>query len=117
MGLSTRSLLTSFCLRYNNPMQFVVIAYDHTEGGLEKRLAVRDQHVKMGDAMKAAGNYLMGVALLDEEGNMKGSVMVLDYPSRKELDAWLKVEPYKVNGVWDKIEIIPCKVGPTFLKK
>ena len=98
-------------------MQFLIIAHDYKEGGLQKRLAVRDQHVRMGDAMKAAGNYLMGVAMLNDQGQMIGSVMVLDYPSRKELDEWLKIEPYMVNKVWEKVEIIPCKVGPTFMKK
>lgn len=58
-------------------MQFVIIAYDYKDAGLERRLAVRDRHFAMGDQMKAAGNYLMGVALLDGEGAMKGSVMVL----------------------------------------
>lgn len=102
-------------LLYNNLMQFIVVAHDH-KNGLEKRLAVRDQHVAMGDKMKQAGTYLMGVATLDEYGNMNGSVMILDYPSRKKLDDWLTVEPYIVNGVWESYEVIPCKVGPTFLK-
>lgn len=69
-----------------------------------------------GDKMKANGNYLMGVALLDESNQMIGSVMILDYPSRKELDDWLEIEPYVVNKVWKKIEIKPCKVGPTFFR-
>lgn len=58
----------------------------------------------------------MGAALLDEKGQMFGSVMILDYPSRKELDGWLRIEPYLVNKVWEKIEIKPCKVGPSFMK-
>lgn len=97
-------------------MQFIVTAYDYKEGGLERRLASREEHIKMGDNMKAAGNYILGVALLDESEKMIGSVMILDYPSRKELDDWLKVEPYVVNKVWETIEITPCKIGPTFLK-
>ncbi|HSW96785.1 MAG TPA: YciI family protein [Candidatus Saccharimonadales bacterium] len=66
--------------------------------------------------MKANGNYVMGVALLDESERMIGSVMILDYPSRKELDEWMTIEPYVINNVWEKIEITPCKIGPTFLK-
>lgn len=96
-------------------MQFIVIAHDY-KNVLEKRLAVRDQHIKMGDQMRANGNYIMGVALLDESDKMIGSVMILEFLSRKELDVWLTVEPYIVNNVWEKIEITPCKVGPTFLK-
>lgn len=97
-------------------MQFLVIAHDY-KNGLEKRLKVRDQHVKMGDQMKADGHYHIGVATLDKTGNMSGSVMILEYDTREELDAWLKIEPYIVNKVWETWEVIPCKVGPTFLKK
>ncbi len=97
-------------------MQFVVIARDYKDSGLERRLKVRDQHVAMGDKMRASGNYHMGVALLDESGNMCGSVMILEYPSRKELDEWLANEPYILNKVWEKWEIQECKIGPTFLK-
>lgn len=79
-------------------------------------MAAREQHVKLGDQMKAEGKYHMGVALLDEKNQMIGSVMVLEFPTRKMLDEYLKTEPYVVNNVWDTIEIIPCKVGPTFLK-
>lgn len=98
-------------------MQFVIIAYDYKDGGLERRLAVREQHIKLGDQMRAEDKYLMGVAMLDDDGKMMGSVKVVDFPSKKELDEYLKVEPYVVNKVWERVEIIPCKVGPTFSKK
>jgi uncharacterized protein YciI len=54
--------------------------------------------------------------MLSEMGDMKGSVMVMDFPSRKELNAYLAIEPYVVNRVWEKIKVIPCKVSPPFLK-
>lgn len=82
-------------------MQFVVIAYDYKQGGLERRLRVSAEHIKLGDQMKAAGTYLMGVALLDKNEQMTGSVMVMDFPSRGELDDWLENEPY-VKGEFGK---------------
>ncbi|HSW47645.1 MAG TPA: YciI family protein [Candidatus Saccharimonadales bacterium] len=97
-------------------MQFIVIGHDYKDG-LERRLEVRNQHVEQGDAMREAGNYLFGVAMLDESGKMSGSIMVMEYPSRKKLDDWLKSEPYVTNNVWEKIEIIPGHVGPSFVKK
>ncbi len=96
-------------------MQFLVIGKDYPNQ-LSRRLSVRDEHVRQGDALKVAGKYHMGVALLDENGEMCGSVMVMDFPSRKELDEWLKTEPYVVSKVWETIEIIPCKIGPSFQK-
>jgi len=95
-------------------MQFVVIAYDYKKGGLKRRLKIRSKHIGLGDKMKAEGNYLMGAAILDKQNKMIGSIMILEYPSRKELDTWLKVEPYVTDKVWEKIEIRPCKIGPSF---
>lgn len=96
-------------------MQFVVIARDYKDG-LQRRLAVREQHISLGDTMKAAGNFLYAGAMLNDEGDMNGSVLVFDYPSRKELDEWLQKEPYMINNVWETVEVIPFTVGPTFTK-
>jgi hypothetical protein len=41
---------------------------------------------------------------------MIGSVAIMDFPSEKELQAWLKREPYVTGGVWKSIEVIKCNV-------
>jgi uncharacterized protein YciI len=41
--------------------------------------------------------------------------MVMDFPSRAELDEWLKVEPYVVGKVWERVEVFKAKVPPIFL--
>ena len=46
---------------------------------------------------------------------MTGSVLVLDFPERAELDAWLKIEPYVTGDVWRSIEVRPFRVGPSFV--
>lgn len=96
-------------------MQFVVIAHDYKDA-LQRRLAAREKHVTFGDKMVLEGTALYGTALLDESEKMNGSVMVFDFPSRKELDEYLEKEPYVTEKVWEKIEVIPCKVGPSFTK-
>jgi len=97
-------------------MQFIVIAHDYKDA-LARRLAVREKHVELGDRMVAEGRALYGVALLDDKGQMVGSVCIVNFPSREEVDSWLKREPYVVGKVWEKIEVIPCKVGPSFVTK
>jgi len=96
-------------------MQFTIIAHDYKDG-LERRLTVRQKHIELGDKLVLDGKALYGVALLDDDGQMNGSVYIMDFPSRKELDDWLKTEPYVTEKVWENIEIIPCKVGPSFTK-
>ena len=83
-------------------MQFIVKAYDG-EGMLEKRMAVRPRHL---EGMKALGKRIICAGgLLDGEGRMKGSALVLDFPDRAALDEYLQNEPYVTEGVWQKIEV------------
>ena len=48
--------------------------------------------------------------MLDDEGKMKGSALIMDFESRKELDDYIANEPYVVENVWEKIEIEPINV-------
>ena len=96
-------------------MQYLLIAYDgKDEQALERRLKVRSEHIALGDRMVQDGQALFGTAILDDEGKMIGSMYVVDFPSRDELDRWLATEPYVTGNVWQDIQIQPCKVGPSF---
>jgi uncharacterized protein YciI len=98
-------------------MQFIVTGFDGTdEKALERRLAAREEHLKSVEERFEAGEFLYGAAILDEEGKMKGSMMVVSYPTRKELDQWLEVEAYVTGDVWQKIEVQPCSVAPKFME-
>ncbi len=83
-------------------MQFLIKAYDG-ENMPEKRMEVRPRHL---EGMKKLGKQIICAGgLLDEEGKMKGSALVLEFPDRMALDAYLENEPYVVEGVWQKIEV------------
>ncbi|QUH19793.1 YciI family protein [Alkaliphilus sp. B6464] len=97
-------------------MQFIVTGYDGTdEAALERRLAARDEHVKLMDSMKKEKRFLYAAAILDDNEKMIGSILIVDFPTREELDEWLKIEPYIKGNVWKEIEVKPCKVPPLFL--
>ena len=83
-------------------MQFLVKAYDGPDL-LEKRMAVRPRHL---EGMKALGRQIIAAGgLLDEDGKMKGSALVMEFPDRDALDQYLENEPYVIDGVWQKIDI------------
>ena len=83
-------------------MQFMIRAYDGPNM-LDKRLAVRPRHL---EGMKRLGRQIICAGgILDDEGKMKGSVLVLEFESRAALDDYLAVEPYVTEGVWDKVEV------------
>ncbi len=96
-------------------MQFLVIGYDGTdEKAPERRLAVREAHLAGIQKMKAEGKAIYGVAMLNDKEQMIGSAVVVEFPSRADLDAWLKNEPYVTGKVWLKIDVYPARVPPMF---
>ncbi len=88
-------------------MQFLIRAYDG-EGKLDKRMEVRPRHL---EGMKKLSEHIISVGgLLDDEGKMKGSALIMDFESREELDDYIANEPYVLEEVWEKIEIEPINV-------
>jgi uncharacterized protein YciI len=93
-------------------MQFLLVAYDGTDSGaLERRMKVREDHFRKIKILKEAGEFISGGAILDENGNMTGSMIVYDFPDRQSLDESLKDEPYLTGGVWEKTEIRPFRLA------
>ena len=88
-------------------MQFMIMAYDG-ENMLDKRMEVRSQHLegmaKLGKHVVCAGG------LLDDEGKLKGSALVVEFDDRAGVDEYLENEPYVKAGVWKMIEVEPMNV-------
>ena len=83
-------------------MQFLVKAYDGPDM-LEKRMTVRPRHL---EGMEKLGRQIICAGgLLDEEGKMKGSALVMEFEDRAALDEYLRHEPYVVENVWQRIEV------------
>ncbi len=92
-------------------MQFLVISKDGKDKkAMERRLAVREAHLLLGDKMEQLGDRWYGCVMLDDNGKMIGSMAVMDFPSEKELQEWLKKEPYVVGKVWKTTKIFKCNV-------
>ena len=94
-------------------MQFLIIAHDGQDA-LERRIALRDKHLAAANHLRASGNLLYAVALLDGNGQPNGSVEVVQFDSRSDLDQWLKQEPFVAGQVWAKVDVTPCRIGPMF---
>jgi uncharacterized protein YciI len=93
-------------------MQFLLTAFDGTDpGALERRMKVRPDHLEKVAILKKKGNFLLGGAILDDEGKMTGSMIIYEFPDRAALDESLKDEPYITGGVWEKIEIRPFRLA------
>ncbi len=83
-------------------MQFMIKALDGKDK-LAKRMEVRPRHLEGMEKLRS--RIICAGGLLDDNGRMKGSVLILDFSSRADLDAYLAAEPYIVEQVWEKVEV------------
>jgi len=92
--------------------QYLIHALDaKDEKALERRLAVRAEHLASAIMLKEKNNFILGGAMLNNDGLMIGSTLVLQFETDEEFGDWKKQEVYILNNVWDKIEIYPFKVA------
>lgn len=92
--------------------QYIMHAWDATdENALERRMSVRPAHFDNARKLKANGNFVIGGAMLSDEGKMIGSTMVLQFETKEQLQQWLDTEPYITGKVWEKMDLRPFKVA------
>lgn len=92
--------------------QYLIYAHDGTdEQALSRRMNARPAHFEGAKALKAQGNFILGGALLNADGQMIGSTMVLQFETAAEFQHWYDHEPYIQQGVWQKIEVHPFRVA------
>ena len=83
-------------------MQFVITAYDGA-GMLAKRMEVRPLHLEGMERLKE--HLIAAGGLLDDEGKLKGSVLIMEFQNREEVDEYLANEIYVKEHVWEKIAV------------
>ena len=89
---------------------FVLTCTDH-EDSLEKRLAIRPQHVERLQQLDDAGRLIAAGAHPkdpnDPQAGFLGSTIIVEFDSREALDAWILDEPFLKHGIYAGIEIKP----------
>ncbi len=104
--------LLAYFARHNcfHFMHYVIHAYDYTDAAaIDRRMAVRPDHFAGARALKAAGQFIMGGALLDPDGKMIGSLMILDFDTDEQFRYWYDNEPYIQGRVWERIDVKPFR--------
>jgi uncharacterized protein YciI len=87
-------------------MTFLILGYDGVDAEAPaRRAAARPAHLATARRLKAAGHFLEGGAILDDAGQMRGSMLLMEFPSRAELDAWLSSDAYTLGGVWKDVTV------------
>ena len=93
--------------------QYIITAHDDATDpfSLERRMNIRSLHLQGAAKLRASNNFIIGGALLDEQGHMTGSVMIVQFETEEELQEWLRNEPYITGKVWHRVEVKPFRVA------
>jgi uncharacterized protein YciI len=95
-------------------MLYTIIAQD-IENSLEKRLSVRPAHIERLQQLKAEGRLILAGPhpSIDskDSGNsgFSGSLIVAEFASLKEAQAWADLDPYTKAGVYAQVTVKPFK--------
>jgi hypothetical protein len=86
-------------------MLIALIARDKA-GALQTRLDNRPAHV---DYLKDTGVVSQAGPLLNDDGDMIGSLVVLEVEDMAAAQAWADNDPYAKAGLFEGVELIPWK--------
>ena len=92
-------------------MPLFVVSCTDREGTVEKRLAIRPQHLARLEQLNAEGRLIVAGAMPKDPANPQagcyGSTIIVDFDSREALDRWLQDEPFLKEGVYEHIDVKP----------
>ncbi|SET58498.1 YciI family protein [Pseudomonas graminis] len=95
-------------------MLYAIVATD-VANSLEKRLAARPAHLERLNAMKAEGRIVLAgpmpaVDSIDPgAAGFTGSLIVAEFESIKDAQAWAEADPYVAAGVYADVVVKPFK--------
>ncbi len=86
-------------------MLVALIAKDK-EGALQTRKDNRDAHLAY---IEATGVVVQAGPLLDDAGEMAGSLVILDVTDMNAAQAWADSDPYARAGLFESVQLAPWK--------
>ncbi|PRY20743.1 hypothetical protein CLV78_112117 [Aliiruegeria haliotis] len=84
-------------------MLVALIAKDK-QGALQTRLDNRPAHVEY---LKSSTMVSQAGPLLDANGEMCGSLVILDVEDMAEAQEWVDADPYGKAGLFESVELVP----------
>jgi uncharacterized protein YciI len=83
---------------------FILSCFDRP-GGLERRMAAREDHLAWVRAPERASMVRLAGPYLDDAGQMIGSMFILEAPDRAAVEAFSAADPYTQAGLFSAVEI------------
>jgi uncharacterized protein len=72
-------------------------------GALSVRMAAREAHLAY--VREFAGKIRLGGPMLDDNGDMAGSLIIMEAETRAEAEALNARDPYTLAGLWERVDI------------
>ena len=99
-------------------MLYAIIGEDG-EKALQDRLAARPDHLARIESLQVAGRLILAGPLFKEDTatasspTPSGSLIVADFASLQEAEAWTRADPYVTAGVFRRVTVKPfMQVSP-----
>jgi len=86
-------------------MLVALIARDK-KGALQTRLDNRPAHV---DYLKSSGETVFQAGPLIENGDMAGSLVILNVEDMAQAESWAAADPYALAGLFESVELVEWK--------
>jgi len=92
--------------------QFLILAEDYTDkDALNRRMAIRETHLQRMREEKKEGRFIIGGAKFNDDGNMYGSMLIVNLDNEEAVKEWVNIDPYFTAKVWKHIHINPFKIA------
>jgi uncharacterized protein len=85
---------------------FVLVCKDKPQS-LALRMATREDHLAY--ARSQAAKMKLGGPILDDNGDMAGSIIILDVADIEEARAFTQNDPYSKAGLFGSVDVLPFK--------
>lgn len=95
-------------------MLYALIGEDRP-GSLDTRMAARPAHLARLEALRDDGRLLLAgpMPAIDSPdpgpAGFAGSLVVAEFPSQADAEAWLAADPYVTQGVFERTSVRPFK--------
>lgn len=88
-------------------MPLFIVSWMDKPGHLPVRLANREAHL---DYVRETGVVRLGGPFLDENGEMAGSMIIIEADSLEMAHAWHALDPYRSAGLFEASEVKPWRI-------
>ena len=88
-------------------MLFCIICRDRPNA-LEARMSARDAHLAFVDTF--GGQVKVAGPFLSDEGQMIGSLLIMEFEDKAAAQAFVDGDPYGQVGVFEGVDILPWRV-------